>query len=59
MEDRIDAVEHRRVEAADVALDQLDLVAHPGEPAVAEEELVEHADRFAPSSSCRTRTQPM
>ena len=44
---RVAAVEHGGIEGPDVALHQLDLVAHLGEPVVAEVELVEDADRFA------------
>ena len=47
MEDGVAAVEHGGIEAADVALHELDLVAHLGEALVAEVELVEHADRLA------------
>ena len=47
VQDRVAAVEHRGVEGADVALHQLDLVAHLGEAVVAEVELVEDADRLA------------
>src|SRR5262249_56620252 len=47
MDDGVTAVEHGRIEGADVALHELDLVAHLAEPLLPEIELVEDAHRLA------------